>query len=114
MGRQIRDNDSGSFMGQPDQGIGHAGHDNVTGRSIRTWADNMSTGTMLAYGGYDAASKTCAYKSEMADPAQGGATVPIRTEIRIVDADHHVFDVYETRDGKEARTMRIGSYARAE
>lgn len=112
-GRQVRSDFSGSFMGQPFEGIGYSGYDNVTGRYTSTWADNMSTGTMLAYGDYDAASKTYTYKSEMADPAQGGAMVPIRMEIRIVDADHHVFDMYETRDGKEARTMRI-EYSRAE
>lgn len=112
-GRQIRDDYSSTFMGQPYQGIGHTGYDNVTGRYTSTWADNMSTGTMLAYGDYDPASKTYTFKAEMADPTQGGAMVPIRMEIRIVDADHHVFDMYETRDGQEARTMRI-EYARAE
>lgn len=73
----------------------------------------MSTGTMLAYGEYDPTSKTYTFKSEMADPMQDGAMVPIRMEIRIVDADHHVFDMHETRDGKETRSMRI-EYARAE
>jgi hypothetical protein len=112
-GRQVRSDFSGSFMGQPFQGIGYSGYDNVTGRYTSTWADNMSTGTLLAYGDYDPTSKTYTFKSEMADPMQDGAMVPIRMDIRIVDADHHVFDMYETRDGKEARTMRI-EYSRAE
>jgi hypothetical protein len=27
--------------------------------------------------------------------------------IRVVDNDHHVFDMYETRGGKGAQTMKI-------
>lgn len=112
-GRQIRDDYSGTFMGQPFQGIGYTGYDNVTGRYTSTWTDSMSTGTMLAYGDYDPASKTYTFKSDMPDPMHDGVKIPIRMAIRIEGTDRHVFDMYETRDGKEARTMQI-EYTRAE
>lgn len=111
-GRQVRSDFSSTMMGQPYQGIGYTGYDNVTGHYTSTWADNMSTGTMLANGDYDPAKKTYTYESEMPDPTAGGAMVPIRMDLRIVDADHHVFDMYESRGGKDVKTMMI-EYARA-
>lgn len=33
--------------------------------------------------------------------------MPIRETVRIVDSDHHVMEMFESRDGAEARTMRI-------
>ncbi len=112
-GRQIRSNFSGTYMGQPFQGLGFTGYDNVTGRYTSTWTDSMSTGTMLAYGDYDPASKTYTFKSDMPDPMHDGVKILIRMAIRIEGTDRHVFDMYETRDGKEARTMQI-EYSRAE
>lgn len=112
-GRQVRSDFSSTFMGQPYQGIGYTGYDNVTGRYTATWADNMSTGTMLAYGDYAPATRTYTFKAEMPDPMKNGVMTPIRMVIRILDADHHDFDMYETHDGKEAHSMQM-EYVRAE
>lgn len=112
-GRQIRSDFTGTFMGQPFHGIGYTGYDNVTKRYTSTWIDDMSTGTMLAYGDYDPATRTYTYKTEMADPMKDGAKTPLRMTVRIVDADHHVFDMYEMHDGKEAHSIQM-EYVRAE
>ncbi len=112
-GRQIRMAFNGQFMGQPFAGVGYTGYDNVRGKYTSSWMDNMSTGTMMSNGDYDPATSTYTFRGEMADPMQGGkAMIPIRETVRIVDADHHVMEMYETRDGKEARTMMI-EYARS-
>src|SRR5690606_35207466 len=39
-------------------------------------------------------------------PTEAGALVPIRETVRIVDSDHHVLEMFESRDGAEARTRR--------
>lgn len=111
-GRQVRSDFSGSFMGQAFNGIGYSGYDNLASRYTSTWMDSGSTSTMLAYGDYDPATKTYTYTAEMADPMKDGKMTSIRMAIRIVDADHHVFDMFETHDGKEAKSMTM-EYTRA-
>jgi hypothetical protein len=111
-GRQIRTEFSGQFMGQPFQGIGFTGYDNVRGKYTGTWSDNMSTGTMVTDGEYDPATRTYTFRGQMADPMNDGAMIAIRETIRIIDADRHVMEMFEPHDGKEVRTMQI-EYTRA-
>jgi len=49
----------------------------------------------------------------MADPMHDGAPITVRETVRIVDADHHVMEMFEPRDGQHVRTMQI-EYTRAE
>jgi hypothetical protein len=111
-GRQLRMDYSGQYMGQPFQGVGYTGFNNVTGKYFSTWSDNMSTGLFVSEGDYDPASKSYSYRAQMPDPMKPGTMVPVRQTMRIVDKDHAVFEMYETRDGKELKTMQI-EYARA-
>ena len=112
-GRHVRMDFSGSFMGQSIEGTGSTGYDNVLGKYVSVWQDNMSTGVMLSHGDYDEATRTYTFRSEMPDPMQAGAMVPIRETVTVVDNDHHVMEMFETRDGAETRTMRI-EYTRAQ
>ena len=105
--RTVRMDFRSEAMGQPLEGTGYTGYDNTLGRYYSAWVDSMGTGMMLAYGDYDAATRTYTFRAEMPDPMRPGAHTPIRNVIRIVDADHHVFEMHETHDGKEARTMQI-------
>lgn len=112
-GRQVHTHYDSEFMGQPYKGVGYMGYDNVRGHYTSVWMDNMSTGMMISVGEYDPATSTYTFRGEMADPMNDGATTPIRQTVRIVDADHHVLEMYEPRGGEEVRTMQI-EYARAE
>lgn len=111
-GRQLRMDYTGQFMGQPFEGVGYTGYNNVTGKYFSTWSDNMSTGLFVAEGDYDNASKSYAYRAQMPDPMKPGTMVPVREAMRFIDKDHAVFEMYETRDGKELKTMQI-EYTRA-
>ncbi|MET0548440.1 MAG: DUF1579 domain-containing protein [Xanthomonas sp.] len=106
-GRHIRQDFRGKWMGQPFEGVGYIGYDNVIGKYYSTWMDSGSTGIFVSHGDYDPATKTYTYLGEMADPASNGAKIPVRQVVRVVDNDHEVFEMYETRDGKEAKTMQI-------
>lgn len=85
------------------------GYDNVKQKFVGTWIDNMGTGLMMSEGTYDPATKTFTYNSEM-EPMPGMKT-KVREVVKIVDKDHHIFEWYEDRGGKEAKTMEI-SYTR--
>lgn len=88
-------------------GRGLTGYDNLKKKFVATWVDSMSTGVFMAEGTYDAATKTFTYHGEMDDMMAPGTKVPVREVLRIVSPDEHVFDWYETRAGKETRTMEI-------
>jgi len=106
-GRHLRQDYHGQWMGKPFEGIGYTGYDNVTGKYFSTWSDNMSTGLFVAQGDYDPASKSYGYRAQMPDPVKPGTMVPVRETMRFTDKDHAVFEMYETRDGKELKTMQI-------
>lgn len=112
-GRQIQTAFESRFMDQPFTGIGFTGYDNVRGKYVSTWTDSMSTGVMVSEGEYDPATKTYTFRGQMPDPTREGATMAVRETIRIVDADHHVMEMFEPHEGQEVRTMQI-EYTRAD
>jgi hypothetical protein len=91
------------------KGISIEGYDNVKKKFLATWADNMGTGIMLSEGTYDPATKTFTYTGEI--EMIPGMKQKIRETVKVVDKDHHMFEWYEDRGGKEAKTMEI-SYTR--
>jgi hypothetical protein len=106
-GRYIEMKFDGTMMDQPFSGRGVFGFDNVSGRYFNTWMDSMSTGFWLAYGSYDAASKTYTFNGSMDDPMKPKTKVAIREVVHVVDPTHYTFEWYETHAGKEAKTMQI-------
>jgi hypothetical protein len=87
------------------KGMGIDAYDNVKQKFISSWIDNMGTGIMMSEGTYDPAAKTFTYNAE-------GEFIPgmkqkIREVIKIVDKDHHTFEWYEDRGGREVKTMEI-------
>lgn len=106
-GRHVRMDFTGQFMGQPFQGIGYSGYDNVSGKYVSSWMDNMSTGMYASQGDYDEATSTYTYRGEMPDPMVPGQMTPVREVVRVIDNDHHVMEWYETRDGQERKAMQI-------
>jgi hypothetical protein len=87
------------------EGTSLEGYDNVKKKFLATWADNMGTGIMLSEGTYDAATKTFTYTGEI--EMIPGMKQKIRETVKVVDKDHHLFEWYEDRGGKEVRTMEI-------
>jgi len=87
------------------KGIATEGYDNVKKKFVSTWIDNMGTMIMVSEGTYDAASKSFTYHTEC--EMMPGTKTKIREVIKVTDKDHHVFEFYEDRGGKEVKTMEI-------
>ena len=81
------------------------GYDNVKGKFFSTWIDSMGTSLILAEGSYDPASKTFTYHLE--EEMTPGTKTKVRETVKVIDKDHHVFEWYEDRGGKEEKTMEI-------
>jgi len=106
-GRYVQGEFKAPVMGMPFEGVSVNGYDNVTQQFVSTWFDNMSTGIMFMTGTYDAATKSLTYLGEMADPMNPSVKVKSREVIRLVNDSQHVMEMFETRGGKETKTMEV-------
>ena len=87
-------------------GMSLTGYDNVKGKFVNTWIDNMGTGIFMSEGDYEAGTKTFTYRGEA--EFMPGMKSKIRMAVKCVDKDKHVFEWFEDRgDGNEMRTMEI-------
>jgi hypothetical protein len=94
------------MMGQPFEGHGMHGYDNVTGKHWATWNDSMSTGVMLEEGDCDAAG-ACSLIGTWNDPITKRKTTA-HMKTRWTDASTQVFEMHAPGpDGKEFKMMEI-------
>ena len=93
--------------GEPFEGLGYLGYDNVTGQYFSSWMDTTFTGAMLAHGGYDAASDTYTFHGSQSDPMKEVEAIPVREVLHATDRDHFTYEYYETRHGQETLAVRL-------
>jgi len=107
-GRYCQEVVSGQMMGAPFNGMGITGYDNVIGKYVSTWIDNMGTGIMTSQGTADASGKVITFVGTTSDPVTGKPS-KMRMVTTIADDDHHTLDMYGIPPGgkKEMKTMTI-------
>ena len=107
-GRYCQELASGQMMGAPFNGMGITGYDNVLGKYVSTWIDNMGTGIMSSQGTADASGKVITFVGTTSDPVSGKPS-KMRMVTTIADDDHHTLDMYGIPPGgkKEMKTMTI-------
>src|SRR5262245_36442264 len=107
-GRYCQEVATGQMMGQPFSGMGIMGYDNVTGKYVSTWIDNMGTGIMTSTGTADASGKVITWSGTMSDPITGKPTKE-RMVTTIADDNHYTSEMYGTPPGgkKEMKMMTI-------
>src|SRR5437773_5272776 len=105
-GRYVQEVSNGEMMGMPFTGIGLYGYDNVIGKYVSTWIDNMGTGIMKSEGTADTSGKVITWNGSMSDPITGKPAKE-RMVTTMVDDDHHTFEMYAVPPGakKEMKTM---------
>ena len=105
-GRYIEERASGSFMGQPFNGIGITGYDNAKKEYVATWVDNMGTGIMTSTGSMTDG-KTFTFKGSSTDPMTG-KDMPEEMKLTVVDKDHHMSEMWGPGpDGKMMKMVQI-------
>jgi hypothetical protein len=106
-GRFVVDTVHGTMVGQPFEGMGISGFDNVKGKFVSIWVDNMGTGIMTAEGDYDPQTKTMTMIGTFTDPVTG-APKQSRMVTHLETEKRHVMEFFEAGpDGAEKRTMRM-------
>jgi hypothetical protein len=106
-GRYLQGDHRGTMMGMPFEGLGIEGYDNVTGKYMASWIDNFGTGVMYLTGTYDPAKKAYTFWGDEVDPAHPAVKVRARQVVSWIDQDNSRMDWFETRGGKETKTMEI-------
>lgn len=105
--RFIKEEYQGEFGGEPFQGMGTIGYDNVKQEYISTWIDSMSTGMMSSQGRFDPSTKSLEMSGKYTCPMLG-REMQNRNVTRILNNNMHIFEMYDhTPDGKEFKSLEI-------
>ena len=112
-GRFVQQMTTGTAMGQPFEGMGFFGYDNMKGEYTNLWLDNMSTGIMKSSSKYDAGTKSFSEEGSFPCPMTGETDRKFRGSMKVIDNDHLLYEMYsnDPASGKEFKSMEI-SYAR--
>lgn len=105
-GRYQQSTYNGKIEGMPFEGISTLAYDNARKIYLSTWIDNMGTGIMQLTGTYDNASKTINLKGSATDVGTG-KDIAVREIFKMVDENTQTMEMYETKGGREMKTMSI-------
>lgn len=105
-GRVLMEEFRGQFMGEAFQGLGLSGYDNVTRKYWGTWNDSMSTALFRSEGTCNEAHTRCEHTMTGTDPMTGKPST-MRTVYEMTDTNTERASFYETRDGKEFKSMEL-------
>jgi len=103
-GRYLLQEVKSDMAGQPFEGRGLEGYDNVTKEYFGTWVDSGSTGMTVLRGKCPVTAKKCTYKGMMPDPVAGKA-VPATEMITYTDDDHFTFELHGPGPGGKTFKM---------
>ena len=107
-GRYIQSTWKGSFMGQPFEGQGTEGYDNISKQYVSSWVDNMGTGIMYSVGTCEDGGKKCTTVGESSDPMSGGK-VTMKSVLTWIDDNSFKNEMYgkDPASGQEMKMMEI-------
>jgi hypothetical protein len=104
--RFISEKFTGKMMGQPFEGFGIVGYNNVTKEYETSWADTLGTAILTMKGTADKSGKTITETGTMVDPT--GRPTKMKGVTTIQDVDHHTFELWTPgHDGKMFKTLEI-------
>jgi hypothetical protein len=105
--RFIQDEFTGEMMGQPFQGMGITGYDNLKKKYVAFWIDSMGTSMFTSEGTADAGGKVLTFLGKMDDPMTGEKDVPMKHIVRIESKDKHTFEMHCLSKGDKSKMGEI-------
>lgn len=106
-GRYLKEDYKGTYMGQPFDGMGLTGFDNVLKKFTTVWIDSMSTGVGVGNGEMDSTGKILTTSMTYSDPMTGKAST-MRQILKRESKDLETFEMYGPGpDGKEVKMMEM-------
>ncbi|MCP4246958.1 MAG: DUF1579 domain-containing protein [bacterium] len=106
-GRFLQEEVKGHFMGEPFEGLGFIGYDNLQKKYTTAWMESMGTMIITSMGTCDSSGKVFNFTGEHPDPMTGG-TKKSRYVMRLVNDNKMTGENHETGpDGQERKTMEL-------
>jgi len=105
-GRYLEETVHSSVAGQPFEGRGLTGYDNVTGQWWGSWIDSMSTGVMTTSGDWDETAGVGTFKGEYKDPLTGTLQTS-RSVVRRLPNGDELMEMYMSTAAGEVKAMEI-------
>lgn len=107
-GKFLEQTFNGTAMGQPFEGRGIMGYDNLKKEYTSVWFDNMATGIMMSSGQYNPETKVLSLEGSLSCPITQEARRWMREALTIKDVDNYTYESFmKDKDGKEYRAMEI-------
>jgi hypothetical protein len=104
-GRFIEERVKSEMMGQPFEGIGLIGYDNVRQEFTMVWLDNMGTGTWVSTGKADGSKFT--FEGTTSDPMTGEKNMWTKSVLDISTPQHTLKGFAKDPAGKEFTSMEM-------
>jgi len=105
-GRFLEEVVHGTVMGQPFEGRGLTGYDNVTGKWWGSWIDSMSTTIMTTTGSWDDEAGTGTFTGEYNDPLTGKLKTS-RSVVRRLPNGDELMEMYMSTAAGEVKAMEM-------
>jgi hypothetical protein len=105
-GRYLHGTYKSVMMGMPFEGMSVDGYDRYKKEYFSLWFDNMGTGFIDMRGTRSPDGRTTVMKGLMFNP-QLGKDSPVRSVTTWIDDNTIRYEMFETKDGKEARSMEV-------
>jgi hypothetical protein len=98
-GRFLAYNVSGPMMGETFEGMGCLGYDNIQGKYVSGWIDNMTTSMMYMMGSGSADGKTITLEGDMPDMMNPGKTCHHKIVYTIKSNDEFTMQMWAPPQG---------------
>ncbi len=106
-GRFARQTYTSSFMGQPYEGIGYTGYDNLRKQFTSTWISNMGTAIMSMKGNLDPTGRVMTQIGMMDEPMTGEWDKAVQWVTTWVDDDTFTFTAIEILYGEPFKVFEM-------
>jgi hypothetical protein len=107
-GRFLQQKATGTAMGQPFEGIGYTGYDNIRKEYSSVWMDSMSTTMMSSTSQYDPATNSVNETGSFACPMTGESHRAFKGKISLGDGKSYKYEMWSKHtDGTEFKNMEI-------
>lgn len=99
--------EDGTMKTMDFKGMSITGYDNFRKTYQSIWVDNFGTGMFSMTGAADPDGKLFRYYGAVDEPMLGVVGRMIRVVIRVIDADTHVFEMYDLLMGEDYKAMEM-------
>ena len=104
-GRFLEEEFHGEMMGKPFTGTTIMGYDNFRQAYNMVWISDIQTATFCSEGKGEQGNKVITLEGKADCPASGRKNIIIKSVLRVLSPDKHVFEMHDTDEGR--KTMEI-------